>query len=180
MLILASKSPRRKELLGKIAPSFMVIPPDIDEDEARQIPSDHPLDVARLKAYKIFQTHPDDDVLSCDTIVIVHEQILGKPHDVKDAQRMLRLLSGQKHVVLSGYTFINRDREVSRTVKTIVYFKALSDELIDRYVATGLPLDKAGAYGIQDGFLLVERIEGSYDNVVGLPTEDIAKHCFRS
>ena len=91
---------------------------------------------------------------------------------------MLKKLSGKKHIVLSGYTFINRNREINRTVRTEVYFRALDDNLILRYIKTGSPLDKAGAYGIQDDFALVERIVGSYDNVMGFPSEDIAKHCF--
>ena len=139
---------------------------------------EHPLDVARLKAYRIFQNHPEDDVLACDTVVIIDGEILGKPRDEKEAFQMLKKLSGKKHIVLSGYTFINRNREINRTVRTEVYFRALDDNLILRYIKTGSPLDKAGAYGIQDDFALVERIVGSYDNVMGFPSEDIAKHCF--
>ena len=92
---------------------------------------------------------------------------------------MLRKLSGKKHVVISGYTFINKDKEITRTVTTYVYFNDISDQLIDEYIKTGSPMDKAGAYGIQDKeFNLVNHIEGSLDNVIGLPVEDIKKHCF--
>ena len=92
---------------------------------------------------------------------------------------MLSKLSGEKHVVISGYTIISKEKEVTRTVRTYVYFNKLSDELIDRYIASGSPMDKAGAYGIQDEeFHLVDHIEGSMDNVVGLPTEDIKAHWF--
>ena len=178
MLILASKSPRRKDLLSKICSDFVIINPNINEDESRLHPHEHPLDVARLKAYRIFQNHPEDDVLACDTVVIIDGEILGKPRDEKEAFQMLKKLSGKKHIVLSGYTFINRNREINRTVRTEVYFRALDDNLILRYIKTGSPLDKAGAYGIQDDFALVERIVGSYDNVMGFPSEDIAKHCF--
>jgi septum formation protein len=157
----------------------VAISPDIDEDESRCQPHEHPLDVSRLKAYKIYQSHPDAQVLACDTVVIIDRQILGKPKDEEDARLMLKLLSGKKHIVLSGYTFIDVKREINRTVKTIVYFANLDDKLIDDYIKTGSPLDKAGAYGIQDGFPLVDHIEGSYDNVMGFPTEDIAKHCFQ-
>lgn len=179
MLILASQSPRRKELLRKIRADFTVIAPNINEDESRQQPHEHPLDVAKLKAYKIFQLHPQDDVLACDTVVIIDDLILGKPKNEKDAIRMLRLLSGRRHIVLSGYTFINNHIEINRTVKTEVYFRHLQDAFIEQYVKTGLPLDKAGAYGIQDGYDLVDHIVGSYDNVMGLPVEDIAQHCFK-
>jgi len=178
MLILASQSPRRKELLRKIRDVFTIVVPNINEDESRQHPHEHPLDVARLKAYKVFQSYPHDDVLSCDTVVIIDEQILGKPKDVEDARRMLNLLSGRRHIVLSGYTFINSEKEISRTVKTEVFFHNLSKDTIDAYLKSGLPFDKAGAYGIQDGFDLVDHIIGSYDNVMGLPVEDIARHCF--
>ncbi|MFA5421927.1 MAG: Maf family protein [Bacilli bacterium] len=178
MLILASKSPRRRELLRKICADFAVIAPDIDEDESRQHPHEHPLDVSKLKAYKVFQNHLHDDVLACDTVVIIDDQIIGKPRDEEDARRILKLLSGRRHIVLSGYTFIKSDREINRTVKTEVFFKNLSEQLIDEYIKTGSPFDKAGAYGIQDGFDLVDRINGSYDNVMGLPSEDIALHCF--
>lgn len=179
MLILASKSPRRKELLRKICDDFAIISPDIDENESRKNPHDHPLDVSRLKAYEVFKKHPHDDILACDTVVIIDSLILGKPQDEIDAYRMLRMLSGKRHIVLSGYTFINSSKEISRTVKTEVYFKELSDELITSYIKTGSPFDKAGAYGIQDGFDLVDHIVGSFDNVMGFPSEDIKKHCFK-
>ena len=104
---------------------------------------------------------------------------MGKPKSVEDAKRMLRSLSGEKHVVISGYTYISKEKEVTRTVRTYVYFNKLSEELIDKYVASGSPMDKAGAYGIQDSdFNLVNHIEGSFDNVIGLPVEDIQAHVF--
>ena len=180
MLILASQSPRRHELLRKIRNDFKIISPNIDENGSRKHPHVHPLDVSRLKAYKVFQAYPQDDVLACDTVVIINEQILGKPKDADDAYRMLSLLSGQRHIVLSGYTYINNEMEINRTVKTEVYFKKLSPKLIAEYIKSGLPFDKAGAYGIQDGYDLVERIVGSFDNVMGFPTEDINKHCFKN
>ncbi|MFA7067587.1 MAG: septum formation protein Maf [Erysipelotrichia bacterium] len=180
MLILASKSPRRKELLHKICSDFIVISPDINEDESRKNPHDHPLDVSRLKAYEVFKKYPNDDILACDTVVIIDNLILGKPQDEKDAYHMLKMLSGKRHVVLSGYTYINPLIEINRTVKTEVYFKDLSDDLIANYIKTGSSFDKAGAYGIQDGFDLVDHIVGSFDNVMGFPSEDIKKHCFKT
>ena len=156
MTILASESPRRRELIKKITQEFTVIPANI-----------------------VFQKHPNDKVLACDTVVIIDGQILGKPHSKEQASEMLHKLSGRKHVVISGYTIISKEKEVTRTVRTYVYFNKLSDELIDRYIASGSPMDKAGAYGIQDEeFHLVDHIEGSMDNVVGLPTEDIKAHWF--
>ena len=95
------------------------------------------------------------------------------------ASEMLHKLSGRKHVVISGYTLISKEKEITRTVRTYVYFNKLSDELIEKYIATGSPMDKAGAYGIQDKeFDLVNHIEGSFDNVIGLPTEDLKQHWF--
>ena len=104
---------------------------------------------------------------------------MGKPHSKEKASEMLHKLSGKKHVVISGYTLISKEKEITRTVRTYVYFNKLSDELIERYIASGSPMDQAGAYGIQDTeFDLVNHIEGSFDNVIGLPVEDIKQHWF--
>ena len=176
MFILASSSPRRKQLLRKIVPEFTIIVPEIDESLLHIDPKDLPAEESKAKAYAIAASHPNDEILACDTIVVLHGRALGKPVDEEDAKRMLREQSGQKQVVLSGYTYIGKGKEITRTVATEVYFNELSDELIEEYVKTKKPLDKAGAYGIQDGFPLVKEIVGSYDNVMGLPTEDIAQH----
>ncbi len=179
MIILASQSPRRRELIKKLVSDFMVIPANIDEKALHIPPHDLPSQLSKLKAYSIFSKYPNDTVLACDTVVILDGQLLEKPKDKAEAKEMLKKLSGKKHVVISGYTYINKDKEITRTVKTYVYFNNLSDKLIDEYIATGSPMDKAGAYGIQDkDFDLVNHIEGSLDNVIGLPTEDIKKHCF--
>ena len=179
MIILASKSPRRRELIKKLTNEFTVIPSDVDESLLVTTPHDLPGELSKLKAYSIFSKYPDDTVLSCDTIVILNNELMGKPHSEKEAKEMLKKLSGKKHVVISGYTFINKNVEITRSVKTYVYFNELSDELIDAYIKSGSPMDKAGAYGIQDKeFNLVNHIEGSFDNVMGLPTEDIKAHCF--
>lgn len=180
MIILASQSPRRRELIKKITNDFVVIPSDIDEDIKNIPPQNLPGELSKLKAYSIFSKYPNDTVLACDTVVILKDELMGKPKNKEEAISMLKKLSGQKHVVISGYTFINSKKEITRTVKTYVYFNNLSDELIERYVASGSPLDKAGAYGIQDKeFELVNHIEGSLDNVIGLPVEDIKIHCFQ-
>jgi len=179
MLILASVSPRRRELLKKITPHFEVIPSNVDESGMYVEASSYPRELSKLKAYSIYSTHPNDTILACDTVVILHGKILEKPKSEEQAKEMLRMLSGNKHVVISGYTFISPKKEITRTVRTYVYFNKLSEELIDAYVKSGSPMDKAGAYGIQDKeFNLVDHIEGSLDNVIGLPTEDIKEHCF--
>ena len=179
MIILASESPRRRELIKKITREFTVIPANIDESVLHVPACDLPGELSKMKAYDVFQKHPDDKILACDTVVIIDGQILGKPHSKEQASEMLHKLSGRKHVVISGYTLISKEKEVTRTVRTYVYFNELSDELIDRYIASGSPMDKAGAYGIQDEeYNLVNHIEGSMDNVVGLPTEDIKAHWF--
>ena len=179
MIILASESPRRRELIKKITKEFMVIPANIDESVLHIPACDLPGELSKLKAYDVFAKYPNDKVLACDTVVIIDGKILGKPHSKEEASKMLHELSGRKHVVISGYTIISKEKEVTRTVRTYVYFNKLSDELIDAYIATGSPMDKAGAYGIQDQeFDLVSHIEGSFDNVIGLPTEDIKAHWF--
>ena len=176
MFILASSSPRRKELLRKVIPEFTIIVPDVDERILHLPAKDLASEESRLKAYAVAAKYPNDEILACDTIVVLDGEILGKPASIEDAIAMLRKQSGKRQVVLSGYTYIGKGKEITRTVSTDVYFNELSDELIRDYVLTKKPLDKAGAYGIQDGYPLVHHIDGSYDNVVGLPTEDIAKH----
>ena len=176
MLILASASPRRKELLKKVAPSFLVIPSNYDERSLHLSASALPLEESKMKAYEVFSRYPNEEVLSCDTVVVLRDKILGKPRDEEDAVRMLLMEQGQTQVVLSGYTYLREGKEISRTVATKVHFNPLSEAQVREYVSTKKPLDKAGAYGIQDGFPLVSYIEGSYDNVMGLPTEDLILH----
>lgn len=180
MLILASGSPRRKELLKKLTPSFTVIVPNVDERsiDSSVEPKDLPEEESRLKAYAIHARYPNDEVLSCDTIVILDGEILGKPATEEEAIAMLKKESGRRQIVLSGYTYISLEREITRSVSTAVYFNKLSDDEIVAYVKKYQPFDKAGAYGIQDEAGLINHIEGSYDNVMGLPSEDIAWHIF--
>lgn len=180
-LILASGSPRRKELLGKLAPEFSIVVPQVDESILEgSVPNDRlPLEESKLKAYSVLKDHPEARILACDTVVILDDEILGKPKDEEDAFRMLSKESGKKQIVLSGYTYLDGENEISRSVKTVVHFRKLSPEEIREYIEKCRPLDKAGAYGIQDDYPLIELIEGSYDNVMGLPTEDLKKHVFR-
>ncbi len=172
--ILASASPRRRELLGQAGFTFEVVPADVSEV---QQPGEDPIHfvtrLAREKAESVAATHaltPDTLVLGADTIVVVDEEILGKPKDEADAARMLRLLSGKTHQVITGVC-LAKGRERQRAAEvTFVRFNTLSDPEIDAYVATGEPLDKAGAYAIQGrAGRWVPRIHGCYFNVVGLP-----------
>ena len=174
--ILASSSPRRKELLKKLCKTFTIISPNVDERLLDIQAKDLPAEESKAKAYAVASIYPEDEVLSCDTVVVLDGEVLGKPENEEDAIKMLHRESGKKQIVLSGYTYIGGGKEITRTVATAVYFNELSDELIRDYVKSKKPLDKAGAYGIQDGYPLIHHIEGSFDNVMGLPTEDIAAH----
>ena len=176
MFILASSSPRRKELLRKVIPEFTIIVPDVDERILHLPAKDLASEESRLKAYAVAAKYPNDEILACDTIVVLDGEILGKPASIEGAIAMLKKQSGNRQVVLSGYTYIGKGDEITRTVSTDVYFNELSDELIRDYVLTKKPLDKAGAYGIQDGYPLIHHIEGSFDNVMGLPVEDLLIH----
>ena len=179
MLILASESPRRRELIKKITSDFTVIPSNVDESVLHIAPHDLPAELSKLKAYSVFSQYPNDAVLACDTVVILNGELMGKPKNRQEAFEMLSKLSNKKHVVISGYTYISKEKEITRTVRTYVYFNKLSDELINKYIDSGSPMDKAGAYGIQDEeFGLVNHIEGDFDNVIGLPVNDIKQHVF--
>ena len=179
MLILASESPRRRELIKKITNDFVVMPSNVDESVLHIAPHDLPAELSKLKAYSIFATHPDDEVLACDTVVILNGELMGKPKDKQEAYDMLMKLSNKKHVVISGYTYISKEKEITRTVRTYVYFNKLTPELVNKYIESGSPMDKAGAYGIQDEeYHLVNHIDGDLDNVVGFPVADIKAHVF--
>jgi len=169
-LILASQSPRRRELLGLFGLAFTVSSADIDEtmDPAKP-PSE---EVARVSVRKAEATArgPEDVVVAADTIVVCGGQILGKPLDAADAKRMLRLLSGKDHQVMTGVCVLRGQQREVFTEVTDIHFRALSDREIDRYIRTGEPMDKAGAYGIQGGAaLFAQRMVGDYYNVMGLP-----------
>ena len=178
MFILASGSPRRKELLHKLIDDFVILVPEIDEHAFPLAAKDLPAALSKAKAYEIYKDHQEDEILACDTIVVLNDEVLGKPKSPQNAIEMLRFESGKRQIVLSGYTYIGKGKEITRTVSTSVYFANLSEEQIREYVEKYQPFDKAGAYGIQDGYPLIDHIEGSFDNVMGLPTEDIAHHVF--
>ena len=169
-LILASQSPRRKELLGLLGIPFTVQVSDADETmQPGKAPAQQVAEVSRRKALAI-RACPEDVVLAADTIVVCDNEILGKPKDYADACRMLRLLSGRTHQVMTGMTVRTADKLVSCTEITDVTFRSLSDKEISRYVDSGEPMDKAGAYGIQGGAaIFAEKLCGDYYNVMGLP-----------
>ncbi len=170
MLILASQSPRRRELLERAGFQFTVRPVEIDESwREGEDPESHVLRLARGKARAV--PAPETDiVLGADTVVVVDGEILGKPVDCADAERMLRLLSGRDHYVLTGVCLKRGALELAEVERTVVRFATLDDEEIRAYVASGEPMDKAGAYAIQGlASRFIERIEGCYFNVVGLP-----------
>ncbi|MSM41395.1 MAG: septum formation inhibitor Maf [Geobacter sp.] len=172
-IVLASASPRRAELLESAAIRFQVVPGHIDETPfANEEPVAHVLRLAEEKAREVALREEGDIFIGADTIVLCDNEIMGKPVDERDAVRMLRKLSGRAHEVVTGYAVYDkaRNKAVQRAITTMVVFKELRDDEIETYVATGCPLDKAGAYAIQGGAAhMVERIEGSYTNVVGLP-----------
>lgn len=181
-LILASASPRRQELLGLLGAPFRVVPSTFDESTGVQWPpEEHIIESATGKALEVASNIEDGLVIGADTVVVMNKLILGKPIDSDDARRMLRRLSGRSHFVYTGLCVIEREgaqtaRILQDYVRTEVCFGDLSDEVIDAYVATGEPLDKAGAYGIQErGSVLVEGIVGDYFNVVGLPIYTLSR-----
>lgn len=169
-LILASQSPRRKELMGLFHVPFTVRAADIDETmDSGRSPYDEVARVSRLKA-EATPREPDDVVIAADTIVVCDGKVLGKPKDEADAVAMLRLLSGRDHQVMTGMTVLRGGEAVTHTEVTDIHFRNLSEQEIVSYVRTGEPMDKAGSYAIQGGAaLFCERMDGDYYNVVGLP-----------
>lgn len=182
-LVLASASPRRAELLRAAGIEFDVIPAGVDEAmDSEDQPDGYARRVAQLKAEAVIPHAPGRPILGADTIVIVDNEVLGKPADAHDARRMLRLLSGREHTVMTAVCLVNPAAESgriqTRVVRTTVECAPLSQEEIDRYVASGEPLDKAGAYAIQGlASRFVTRIDGSYSNVVGLPVAVVYDLC---
>ena len=169
-LILASQSPRRRELLGLFHLPFTVKVADIDEtmDPAKD-PAQEVARVSQAKARAI-QREADDIVIAADTIVVLGDRVLGKPADEAQAEEMLTALSGRDHQVMTGVTVLRGDRALTHTEITDIHFRELSKKEILSYIATGEPMDKAGAYGIQGGAaLFAEKMNGDYYNVMGLP-----------
>jgi septum formation protein len=174
-ILLSSGSPRRKELLSLLGIPFSIIIPDIPETQhtgepARQFCSR----ISREKAYSVSRHHPDTLVIGADTIVVVDDLILGKPKDEAQAREYLLLLQGRVHDVFTGYTIMHGKRTKSRVVRTRVRFRPMSHEEIAWYIASGEPMDKAGAYAVQGiAAMFIDRVQGSFTNVIGLPLAEL-------
>ena len=173
-LILASQSPRRRDLLRQIGLRFHIIPSTVDETIVDDVaPEEHVRILAERKARDVAFKLPSGIILGADTIVVIDGEILTKPSSEDDAVRMLQRLSGQRHEVFTGFSLIEMPswRRVTRFERTVVWFRKLATEEILAYVKSGSPMDKAGGYGIQDDFgaVFVNRVDGDFYNVVGLP-----------
>lgn len=177
MLILASASPRRAELLRNAGISFTVDPAHVPEEpSAGESPLAYAQRLARDKALAVLARHPEDTVVGADTVVVVDEHLLEKPIDAEDAARMLHLLSGRTHEVITGVCVANCGFEQTEAEVTQVSFAPISDDEIAAYIRTGEPMDKAGAYAIQGiASRWAKRIDGCYFNVVGLPVPRVYK-----
>lgn len=177
-LILASASPRRREIMTLAGYSFTVINPNANETIKEDLSAGEIAEyLSKVKAEAaIKMTDSTDTVISADTIVVKGSKILGKPKDKKDAFNMLKTLSGETHTVYTGVTVAHKNRFETFSEKTLVTFYDLSDDEINRYIDTGEPFDKAGAYGIQGyGCILVKEIHGDYFNVMGLPIARLSR-----
>ena len=175
MLILASASPRRQAMIKDAGYEFKVHPADIDETaKASESPEKLVKRLALEKAQKVLESYPNDIILAADTVVAWGPEILGKPADFIEARKMIEKLNGKKHSVFTGVAIIGNGVELNWIAETEVTFNQLTDQQVDDYLAQANPLDKAGAYAIQDhGELLVEEYDGLYSNVVGLPIEEV-------
>jgi len=171
MFVLASTSPRRRELIQLLDLKFQIVPVDVDESpQPNESPADLVQRLSRAKANAAAQEFPDAIIVAADTIVAFGNQILGKPRDADDARRMLKALRGTRHTVFSGLTTRKNAKEITELVETAVWMRDYSDAQIKAYVATGDPLDKAAAYAVQHReFQPVARVEGCYANVMGMP-----------
>ena len=174
-VILASQSPRRRELLAGMGVEFEVMKTDVEETyDPSWSPEEIVMHLSKLKLSPIdmSQYTPDTIFITCDTIVVVNGQIIGKPKDEEDAKRMLRMLSGNTHTVYSGLTVASPQKQLTDYRSTDVIFETLSDEMIQYYIDTYKPFDKAGSYGVQEwiGRVGIREVRGSFYNVMGLPT----------
>ena len=178
-IILASTSPRRKELLEKTGLIFETASSSYEEDMTLALPpKELAMHLSMGKAKAVSAIHQNAIIIAADTFVAYQDQVLGKPHTPEKAKETLEMLSGKSHSIITGFTILDpeNDESFSHAVETVVHFKHLTEEEIQNYIATGEPLDKAGAYAIQGlGSELVDRIEGDYSNIVGLPVEEVLK-----
>jgi len=178
IVILASRSPRRKQLLEQAGVLFTIQSADIEEDFPDHLPATKvPEYIADNKAAAIAKKNPDSMVIAADTVVILEDRIIGKPKDEADAEAMLRALSGKKHEVVTGVVLQWKDKKMSFSEITEVYFHPLNEAQIQYYINHYQPFDKAGAYAIQEwiGLIGIEKIQGDYYNVMGLPVQSLMK-----
>lgn len=171
-MILASISPRRKEILENFGFIFKTFTKNIEETSSKATIEEIIKDIAEKKARAVAEDFPSENVVGADTVVVVDNKILGKPHSREEAFNMLKSLSGREHEVITAFSFVNMEKNIfySDCENTKVFFKALSDEEINWYINTKEPMDKAGAYGIQGkGAFFVEKIEGDFFSVMGFP-----------
>jgi len=173
--ILASQSPRRRELLNLMGIPFTTVNPNVDEVINPNLSLENAIEeLAYIKALDVLNRHPEANIISADTIVVCENEVMGKPVNEEDAIRMLKQLSGKKHEVITGVCLLSSEKEVRFHTKTLVEFYDYDEEFVKAYVQSKVPLDKAGAYGIQDkGALLVKGIEGDYYTVMGLPISEL-------
>ena len=175
MFILASASPRRRALLRQIGASFVSITPAVDEVKDGERPRDAVICNALMKARKVAEEYPEHAVLGADTAVVLNGMAFGKPRDAAEAHRVLSMLEGRQHSVLTGIAWVVDGREYTDAVETTVRFAPMTDAEIAAYVATGEPMGKAGAYAIQGrAAIYIEELCGSFSNVVGLPLHAVA------
>jgi septum formation protein len=171
--ILASASPRRRELLGALIEELEIVPSDVDEKPLDgESPEDHVLRLSREKALAVSRTRPDRWILGADTVVVIDGNMLGKPETTAEARRMLEMLSGREHTVITGFALVRDDRGVivNETVRSGVLFKEISEDEMEWYTRTDEPYDKAGGYAVQGmASFFIKEIRGSYTNVIGLP-----------
>ena len=178
-IVLASASTRRKELLEKIGLHFTVDPSDCPEDACFELePHERAKQVSLDKARAVAARHSNALIIAADTFIVSGGQVMGKPHSPNEAKRMLKAISGRSHVAITGFTILDttNGKTLSRVMETRVYMRKLSEREIDSYVSSSEPLDKAGAYAIQGlGSVLIDKIEGDYYNVMGLPLNAFAQ-----
>ena len=176
MIILASGSPRRKELLHKLFDDFLIETGEVEEFHNAATPAELAIKNAKLKAESVAAKHPNDIVIGADTIVVLEGKIFGKPDGGCGACDMLKTLSGKKHEVITGLAVVKGGKTFTASEVTEVFFGEMTDEEIAEYVATDEPLDKSGSYALQDGAAkFIEKINGDWANVVGLPVYRLGK-----
>jgi len=178
-MILASKSPRRREILETLGFKFEVVTPEIEEISDKEGVLEQIMDIALKKAAAVSEKYTSEFVVSADTVVVIDDMVLGKPGSRDEAREMLQKLSGNTHEVITAYALKNRDRDIEmvKAVVTEVRFRKLDSQTIEWYLESGEPMDKAGAYGIQGkGAILVEKIMGDFFSVMGFPISDFVNN----